>query len=756
MPSSIPGYEYDIFISYRQKDNSYDGWVTGFIQNLRKELEATFKEEIYIYTDENEYDGIREIHHVKDSLASKLKSVIFMPIVSQTYCDPDCYAWKNEFLEFKRIASVDPLGLKIKLPNGNVISRVVPIRIHELDQLDQALLENELGAPVRTIDFIFKGQGVNRPLRENEDHPADNQYKLYYRDQINKVANVIKEVVLSLKSKDSVDIIQEEPKESLPDQKKPVIAKRTSVIAALLVIFAVAYYFIYSNFSSHPSDKKVALAVLPFTSIGPEEESQYFADGIMEVLLSNLTLFPELSVKSKASVEKYRGVTSSTADIANDIGVDYILYGSAQKYGEDIRVVVQLVDTKTDANIWSQNFVKKLSNLFEIQNQISEVVASYLKAKLTTDIAQQINRTPTNNFEAYDLYLQARQLVRKYEKSLNPKDINTAVQLLERSIEMDKKFALGYAWLSGLKAIQAADRIDNQVVRDSIIALANTALKIDSTIVEASLVLSQFYNVELDNVNTLRYSYKALGASTIDSLTAIQLVKRLAAVYSRIGDIDKAIYLYDLLYSLDVNNSDALHLKFIPLAAGHYVDQLESMAKQIKKMDPNDIFAEVIRAHILTEKKDYEGLEKLYKDLQHAGRSVTFEVFDQYAIIFDQVLRENGNEQEALNWLDTLELQIGVDDLFSTAQLQLLRGNQQKALSLLESVSIGWYNVNLCLINPVFDTVNDDLRFINFMKRNTDRITNQRARINDLERNGYLPTPKEFFERKKSANENWL
>ena len=309
MPSTIPGYEYDIFISYRQKDNSYDGWVTGFIQNLRKELEATFKEEIFIYTDENDYDGIREIHHVKDSLASKLKSVIFMPIVSQTYCDPDCYAWKNEFLEFKRIASADPLGLKIKLPNGNVISRVVPIRIHELDQLDQALLENELGAPVRSIDFIFKGQGVNRPLRENEDHPADNQYKLYYRDQINKVANVIKEVVLSLKSKDSVDIIQEEPKKLLPDQKKPVITKKTGVIAALLVLLVVAYYFINSNFSSHPSDKKVALAVLPFTSIGPEEESQYFADGIMEVLLSNLTLFPELKVKPKASVEKYRGMT---------------------------------------------------------------------------------------------------------------------------------------------------------------------------------------------------------------------------------------------------------------------------------------------------------------------------------------------------------------------------------------------------------------------------------------------------------------
>lgn len=756
MPSSIPGYEYDIFISYRQKDNSYDGWVTGFIQNLRKELEATFKEEIYIYTDENELDGIREIHHVKDSLSSKLRSVIFMPIVSQTYCDPNCYAWKNEFLEFKRIASEDPLGLKLTLPNGNVISRIVPIRIHELDQLDQAVLENELGAPVRSIDFIFKGQGVNRPLRENEDHPADNQYKLYYRDQINKVANVIKEVVLSLKSKDRANVFQEEPKKSTPKQKKSVITKRRGVIAALLVLLVVAFYFINSNYLSHPSDKKVALAVLPFTSIGPEEESQYFADGIMEVLLSNLTLFPELKVKPKASVEKYRGMTSSVADIADEMEVDYILYGSAQKYGEDIRVVVQLVDTKTDANIWSQNFVKKLNNLFEIQNQISEAVASYLKAKLTTDIEQQINRVPTNNFEAYDLYLQAKQLGRKYEKSFNSKDLNQAIQLLERSITMDRNFALGYAWLAGMKAIQATDRIDNQHVRDSIIVLANTALKIDSTIVEANLVLSQFYNFELDNVNTLRYSYKALGSSTIDSLTAIQLIKRIAAVYSRIGEGDKAIYLYDLLYSLDVNNRDALHLKFIPLAAGHDVDQLESLANQIKSLDPDDIFAEVIRAHVFTEKKDYVGMEKLYRDLRQTNRSLNFEVFDQYAIIFDQVLKATGNEKEARAWLATLESQIGEEDLFSTAQLQLLKGNRQNALTLLESVSIGWYNVNLCLINPVFHEVNEDPRFNNFLKRNTDKITNQRVRINELERNGYLPLPSDFFEGKKNLNESWL
>ncbi len=82
MSSILNGYEYDIFISYRQKDNKYDGWVTEFVDNLRKELEATFKEEISIYFDENPSDGILETYDVDKSLEGKLKSLIFIPIIS--------------------------------------------------------------------------------------------------------------------------------------------------------------------------------------------------------------------------------------------------------------------------------------------------------------------------------------------------------------------------------------------------------------------------------------------------------------------------------------------------------------------------------------------------------------------------------------------------------------------------------------------------------------------------------------------------
>src|SRR5512136_2351828 len=177
MVSLIPGYKYDIFISYRQKDNKYDGWVTEFVDNLKKELEATFKEDVSVYFDINPHDGLLESHEVSDSLKEKLKCLIFIPVISRTYCDPKSFAWEHEFKAFVDQASKDQFGLKVKLAGGNVASRVLPVRIYDLNKEDINLCESVLGGVLRGIEFIYKSSGVNRPLRANEDHAQDNLYK---------------------------------------------------------------------------------------------------------------------------------------------------------------------------------------------------------------------------------------------------------------------------------------------------------------------------------------------------------------------------------------------------------------------------------------------------------------------------------------------------------------------------------------------------------------------------------------------------
>ena len=198
MASILPNLEYDIFISYRQNDNKYDGWVTEFVNNLNKELEATLKDKVNVYFDANPHDGLLETHSVDHSLESKLKCLIFIPIFSKTYCDEKGFAWTHEFLAFIEKAKQDQFGLNIKLNSGNVASRVLPVRIHDLDAEDVKLAESYLGA-IRSVDFIYRSPGVNRSLRPWDDDVIKNTKQPYYRDQINKVANAIDEILRGMK-----------------------------------------------------------------------------------------------------------------------------------------------------------------------------------------------------------------------------------------------------------------------------------------------------------------------------------------------------------------------------------------------------------------------------------------------------------------------------------------------------------------------------------------------------------------------------
>ena len=199
MASILPGYESDIFISYRHNDNKYDGWVTEFVDKLRQELDATLKDKLSLYFDKNPQEGLLDTHQVHASLQGKIKSIIFIPIISQTYCDVNSFAWKEEFLTFLSEADRDSLGKTIRTVSGNVISRVLPIRIHEIEGDDVRMLERELGGVMRSIDFIYQDAGVNRPLRSKDDDLSGAQTRLLFRNQINKVANSVKELIGGIK-----------------------------------------------------------------------------------------------------------------------------------------------------------------------------------------------------------------------------------------------------------------------------------------------------------------------------------------------------------------------------------------------------------------------------------------------------------------------------------------------------------------------------------------------------------------------------
>ena len=401
MASLIPGYEYDIFISYRHKDNRYDRWVTEFVTNLQKELDSTFKEEVSLYFDENLDDGLHESSDVDDSIKNKIKCLVFIPILSRTYCDPASFAWKHELLAFLDFANKDPFGLKIKDAHGNVSNRILPIKIHELESVDTRLFEHEICGAIRSIDFAFKSLGVNRPLRAHEDEPHENQHHIFYRDQINKVANTVKAITTSMKQQ--VDKTEEGACRTKPRRVgaeagavaptvlingKQNIKSHRFIMAALSMFLMcsatcdLSTLFSGRSRSAHGSTKSYSIAVLPFYDMSKAKDQGYFCDGLGEEIVSLLTKIPELKVITRTSACSTEGKNADIRISSETLSVAYILKGSVRKSGDKIRITVQLIRTHDGSHLWSETFNRTIEDVFVVEDDVAERVVGELNSKL--------------------------------------------------------------------------------------------------------------------------------------------------------------------------------------------------------------------------------------------------------------------------------------------------------------------------------------------------------------------------------------
>jgi Predicted integral membrane protein len=548
MASIIPGYEYDIFISYRHNDNR-SGWVTEFVAALQEELAATLKEPVSVYFDTNPHDGLLETHNVDKSLEGKLKCLIFIPIISQTYCDSKSFAWQYEFTAFNKMAKEDQFGRDIRLAGGNVASRILPIKIHDLDPEDKTLLENELGGVLRSIDFIYKSAGVNRPLRANEDHPQDNLNKTYYRDQINKVANAVKEIITAIKKYNQQnEVVSKEVVKVKRDRSK--IPKQKIIIGSLLVLVLIAlgYFFIPKlSKSSKPVEKSIA--VLPFKSLSNDPEKQYLADGMMDAILLHLQKFKDLRVVSRTSVEQYRETRKTSHVIGQELGVAYLLEGSFQKSGDNVRLIVQLIKAgKVEGHAWANKYDRNWNDIFSVQSEVAQAIAGELHTIITPQEKQLIEKTPTANLSAYDAYLQGHFF---YEKNDTAED-GKAIFWFKESIKFDSTFALPWTYLSMCYWRMTYNA--NSARFKEAKRVAEKALELDSTsgttIVNMAEILDNEYDFE-------GAEEKIKLALKIDPNNPYVL-RNAGRFYTKLGRADESISFCNQALQNDPNNSTAL------------------------------------------------------------------------------------------------------------------------------------------------------------------------------------------------------
>ncbi len=239
------------------------------------------------------------------------------------------------------------------------------------------------------------------------------------------------------------------------------------VVGAAAILIASVLYF-----RSHPLVQEVSLAapvspapkpapavadksiaVLPFADMSENKDAGFFADGVHEDLLTNLALVSELKVVSRTSVMQYRNTTKTIRQIGQELGVAYVLEGSARRAGNKVRVTGQLINTRTDEHVWAKNYDRDLTDLFGIQSALAEEIAGSLSAVISPETRKHLDRKPTENTAAYDLFLQGR-AINNSAPSGNAKALTEAATYFERACQLDSKFAISWGELAVVCALK--------------------------------------------------------------------------------------------------------------------------------------------------------------------------------------------------------------------------------------------------------------------------------------------------------------
>jgi TolB-like protein/Tfp pilus assembly protein PilF len=228
--------------------------------------------------------------------------------------------------------------------------------------------------------------------------------------------------------------------------KKPVRKRVWLYVVVVAGAISISLFFIgrYTASSKQSGLTELpakSIAVLPFENLSEEKANSYFADGIQEEILTRLSKIADLKVISRTSTQKYKSAPNNLREIAQQLGVANILEGSVQKAGDEVRITVQLINALSDSHLWAETYDRKLIDTFGIESDVAQKIASSLEAKLTGSEKRAIAARPTDNKEAYQLYLKGRFFWNKRTGD----DLKTALDYFNQAIAADPKYAVAYA-----------------------------------------------------------------------------------------------------------------------------------------------------------------------------------------------------------------------------------------------------------------------------------------------------------------------
>ncbi len=358
------------------------------------------------------------------------------------------------------------------------------------------------------------------------------------------------------------------------------------LIAVGLILPVFAGFLLLPRAAEHRIDKSIA--VLPFQNLSADKENAYFADGIQDDLLTNLSKIGDLKVISRTSVMPYRDTQSNARDIGRALGVATILEGSVRRFGNRVRVNVQLINVENDQHIWAEDYDRELTDVFDIQSDLARKIAGELRAQLSPTEKAQIERKPTENSEAYLAFVEGHDLLTRPDKLRN--DIENAEQLFARATRLDPNFAGAFAALAWVEDWMYHSFDPTPARKDKARIAAKEAIRLQPDLPEAHLALG-FYHYYCE-----RDYQRALDQFAV----AKKSLPNSADVYLAIGAIQRR--------------------------QGKWADSTASMEKAVS-LSPRDAFLLMNLADNYQANKDFEKADQLFdRAIEAAPDSVSLRI----------------------------------------------------------------------------------------------------------------------------------
>jgi TolB-like protein len=550
-----------------------------------------------------------------------------------------------------------------------------------------------------------------------------------------------------------------------------------SGIAIIIIAIMVARPFLIpqTNLAIERS-----IAVLPFENQSEENEYAYFGDALTDEIIMQLQKIKDFKVRSNTSVMKYKGSDLTTPEIADELQVNYIIEGTAQRFQNNVRIRVQLIDAITDEHVWGETYNRAWGDIFTLQGDIAMKIADELETLLSHEEIRDIQRKPTENLAAYEYYLKAQEFHSGFSFDYTKMEINNAIIFYKKALELDPEFGLAYVGLGCAKFnLTHWDEFYQDSYGDSLLWYVNKALSFDPDLPEALLWKGIYYYVKGDIDSALILYRQILNKQPNYNDVYLWLVMAQvdggyyleAIINSKKADkllIADPQYGYFLSYYfaayyaiLDVENAEKIAMKrmdYNVISSYNNLLNIYNCVGDIKKMeevtykmcaiDSTSCTGWLGQINILfgNYEKAWEYYQKAEKLMNKPARYGMGKL-NRKAFLLTKINRMDEAKPILNNEIDDYLKQINLgraldlETKYNLASCYAILGEKEKCYEILDQFDetlFPGYMVGSIQVNPMFENLWEDEEFKAIVSRQEKKYAEIRAEIDSLEKVGVL------------------